>query len=117
MAERKYLSLPNGSLDAANEMFHSDRHGGGSDGGDGMHARVAKLESDVTYIRRDIDELKVDVKSIDSRLSNIENGINSLKSTIKAAGTVVSVVFVFCAYVFGSYVAKIIDALNELVLK
>ncbi|MTI10520.1 hypothetical protein [Curvivirga aplysinae] len=43
----------------------------GGDGGDGMEARVAKLETHVEHIREDIGELKSDVKelrkTIDSR--------------------------------------------------
>lgn len=93
------------------------KRGGGDDGGNDMQVKVARLESDVEYIKRDISELKNDVKSIDSRLSGIETGIKSLKTTLKASAAVVSIVFAFCAYVFGSYVTKILDALNGLVLK
>ncbi|MEX2525804.1 MAG: hypothetical protein WD750_12660 [Gammaproteobacteria bacterium] len=32
------------------------------DGGDGMEARIARLESDVAHIRTDIAEIKVDTK-------------------------------------------------------
>lgn len=91
-----------------------------SDGGGGdnmLEVRVAKLESDVSYIQRDISKLQKDVESIESRLGNIETGIITMKTTIKATGVVVSVVFAFCTYVFGSYVSKILDALNGLVLK
>jgi len=92
--------------------------GGGDGGGENMlEPRVAKLESDVSYIQRDIGLLQKDVKSIDSRLSNIETGISTMKTTIKATGAVITVVFAFCTYIFGSYVSKILDALNGLVLK
>ncbi|MFQ6250441.1 hemolysin XhlA [Yersinia enterocolitica] len=93
------------------------RHGGGSGGGDDMQIKVAKLEAHIEYIRRDIEELKTDVKSIDGRLTTIETGISSLKTTFKATGVIVSLVFAFCVYVFGSYVSKILDVLNGLVLK
>ena len=56
-------------------------------------------------------------RSIDSRLATIETAIGSLKTTIKASAVVITVVFSFCAYIFGNYVAKILDALNGLVLK
>lgn len=95
----------------------SFKHGGNGGGGSMLEARVAKLESDIEYIKRDIAETKSDIKSVDSRLSEIETSIGSAKTTIKASAAVVSVVFVFCAYVFGSYVSKILDALNGLVLK
>lgn len=98
--------------------YVKDRTGGGNGGGSDMiEVRVAKLETDVEYIKRDISEIKNDVKSIDSRLSAIENGIKSIKITLKASGAVVSVIFMFCAYIFGSYVSKILDAVNGLVLK
>lgn len=105
------------SLESSPSNRHTEEFGGGHDGGDGMQARVAKLESDIEYIKRDIAEVKSDVKSIDSRLSTIEANINSAKTTIKASAAVVSVIFAFCAYIFGSYVSKILDALNGLVLK
>ncbi|EOU3145683.1 hemolysin XhlA [Yersinia enterocolitica] len=104
--------------DRHNDEFDTSYHyvsGGG--GGDDMQARVAKIESHIEYIRRDIEELKTDVKSIDGRLTTIETGISSLKTTFKATGIVVSVVFAFCVYVFGSYVSKILEALNGLVFK
>ncbi|HHX7338378.1 TPA: hemolysin XhlA [Enterobacter roggenkampii] len=93
---------------------YSDGNGGG---GNMLEPRVAKLESDVSYIKRDIEALRSDVKSIDSRLSNIETGIATMKTTIKATGAVATVVFAFCTYIFGSYVSKILDAINGLVLK
>jgi hypothetical protein len=97
------------------QPHHANDDGG--DGGDDMLVRVAKLESDVEYIKRDIAEIKSDIKSVDSRLSEIETSIGSAKTTIKASAAVVSVVFAFCAYIFGNYVSKILDALNGLVLK
>lgn len=96
---------------------HDGTYGGGNGGGSDMQARVAKLESDVEYIKRDINDVKSDIKSIDSRLAEIEKAIGSAKTTIKASAAVVSVTFAFCAYIFGSYVSKILDALNELIMK
>ena len=40
-----------------------DNSGGGGDDG-GMEARIAKLESHVEYIRRDLDDVRSDVKAI-----------------------------------------------------
>lgn len=82
-----------------------------------MQGRVARLEADVEYIKRDIAEVKADIKAIDSRLTTIETGIGSIKTTLKATCAVTSIVFAFCVYIFGSYVSKILDALNGLVLK
>ncbi|UMY48054.1 hypothetical protein [Pseudomonas azotoformans] len=59
--------------------FEGDRNGGGDDNGsrnppgppgdDPMEARVAKLETHVEYIRRDLDEVRADVKIIKNRLA------------------------------------------------
>lgn len=92
--------------------------GSGPTGGDGMlEPRVAKLESDVEYIKRDISEIKPDIKSIDGRLSGIENSISSAKTTIKIVGMVVTAGMAFCTYIFGTYISKVLDALNGIVLK
>ncbi|MFG0516895.1 hemolysin XhlA [Kluyvera intermedia] len=96
---------------------HTNRHGSGNGGGDDMQGRVARLEADIEYIKRDIAEVKTDIKAIDSRLTTIETGIGSIKTTLKATCAVISIVFAFCVYIFGSYVSKILDALNGLVLK
>ncbi|HGH4714084.1 TPA: hemolysin XhlA [Enterobacter roggenkampii] len=116
MANSAYLKR---SQPVANEEFnvHTLRYGNGNGGGDDMQSRVARLESDVEYIKRDITEIKSDIKSIDSRLSEIENGVKSMKTTFKASSAILSVVFAFCVYVFGNYASKILDALNGLVLK
>ncbi|WP_233443219.1 hypothetical protein [Enterobacter asburiae] len=46
------------------------QYGGGNGGGNGMlEARVAKLESDVGYIRRDVDELRADVRLINQNMT------------------------------------------------
>lgn len=90
---------------------------GGGGAGDDMDSRVSKIELHIEYIKRDVAELRADVKSIDNRLTKIETGISSLKTTFGFVGLVVSLVFGFCVYIFGSYVSKILDALNGLVFK
>tara|TARA_R100000541_G_scaffold301_32_gene1748 strand:+ start:5573 stop:5875 length:303 start_codon:yes stop_codon:yes gene_type:complete len=47
----------------------TDTGGTNPPGGDGVEARVAKLETHVEYIRRDLDEVLSDVKSIKSRMA------------------------------------------------
>jgi len=47
----------------------SDTGNGNPPGGDNVEARVARLETHIEYIRRDLDEVMVDVKSIKSRLA------------------------------------------------
>lgn len=104
-------------IDEHEGMFHNVPLGNGDGGGGMLEARVAKLESDVSYIKRDIEKLQKDVASIDSRLGGIETGVATMKTTFKATGVAVSAVFTVCAYIFGSYVSKILDAINGLVLK
>jgi hypothetical protein len=43
-----------------------DQHGhtGGGSGGDGMEARIAKLESHVEHIQSDIKDVKLDIREI-----------------------------------------------------
>ncbi|MBY7811640.1 hypothetical protein KW448_08270 [Vibrio fluvialis] len=43
---------------------HFGHKPGNGDGGNGMEARVAKLESDVSHIQRDITDIKSDIKEI-----------------------------------------------------
>ncbi len=47
-----------------------------------MLARVTKLESDVSYIRRDIDELKGDVKSIDRNMTIVLERLENIKDSL-----------------------------------
>ncbi|MCW7197863.1 hypothetical protein OHD55_04050 [Escherichia coli] len=44
--------------------------GSSGSGSDNMPEKVAKLESDVAHIKRDVDELKTDVKAIDKKYDN-----------------------------------------------
>lgn len=97
---------------------------GGDGGGGNMEARVAKLESDVSYIQRDISEIKSDIREIKSgqkilsdRIGDVEQEIKTFKTVIKSTAAIVSVIFIACAAIFGTYATKILDAINELVLK
>lgn len=56
--------------------------GDGNGGGGMLEARVAKLESDVGYIRRDIDELKTDVKSVDRNMIMVLERLESIKESL-----------------------------------
>ncbi len=47
-----------------------------------LEARVAKLESDVSYIRRDVDELKADVKSIDRNMIAVLERLDGIKESL-----------------------------------
>jgi len=65
--------------DRRSARFGGDRNENGDDNGtrtppgppgdDPMEARVAKLETHVEYIRRDLDEVRGDVKIIKNRLA------------------------------------------------
>jgi hypothetical protein len=59
------LSLVKNSVEELDQQ-ESSRYGtpGGPTGGDGMEARVAKLESAVEYIQSDLKEIKADTREI-----------------------------------------------------
>jgi hypothetical protein len=61
---------------------YSGSNGGGNGGGDMLEPRVAKLESDVSYIRRDVNELKIDVKSIDKNMTIVLERLESIKESL-----------------------------------
>lgn len=60
---------------------------GSGDGGDGsmLEPRVARLESDVDYIKRDIGELKVTATSINATLQDIRVSLEGLKTNQQTA--------------------------------
>lgn len=58
------INLPNGNLAASNKIIHDEKYGGGNGGGDDMQARVAKLESDVEYVKNTLKEIKDDIREI-----------------------------------------------------
>jgi len=58
-------------------------HGGGNGGGgDMLEPRVARLESDVSYIRRDIDELKGDFKLVNQNMIIALERLESIKESL-----------------------------------
>lgn len=77
------------SIDLHSPSSHNVENVGGNGGGGNMlEARVAKLESDISYIRRDVDELRVDAKQISQnmtialeRLENIKTSLDKKPST------------------------------------
>lgn len=58
--------------------------GTGNDGGDGLEARVAKLESDVDFIKRDVTEIKSDIKDVKNDITDLKVGMVELKSDISS---------------------------------
>lgn len=62
---------------------HNVENGGGNGGGGNMlEARVAKLESDISYIRRDVDELRVDAKQISQNMSIALERLENIKISL-----------------------------------
>ncbi|MNN36610.1 hypothetical protein D3C81_1505120 [compost metagenome] len=57
-------------------------HTGGSGGGSELEARVAKLESHIEYIRRDIADLKGDAKTIATDVSALKVSAKSAEVTL-----------------------------------
>lgn len=47
-----------------------------------IEARVVNLESDVKYIKRDVDELKADVKSIDRNMAAVLEKLDGIKQSL-----------------------------------
>ncbi|MEI7261296.1 hemolysin XhlA [Pectobacterium carotovorum] len=118
----KFSNKPH--LEQGRKKPHYNDHSDGGDGGGDMESRVAKLESDVghiqstmTDIKQDIRDIKADTKDFDKRLSNIEAEIKSAKNTFKACATVITIVIGVAAYFFESYLGRVLDAVNQLVLK
>ncbi|MFJ5389471.1 hemolysin XhlA [Pectobacterium sp. CHL-2024] len=111
------------AIENNNSKHHDSKHGDGNGGGD-MESRVAKLESDVGHIqstmadiKQDIRDIKADTKDFDRRLSNIEAEIKSAKTTFKACAAVITIIIGVAAYFFESYLGRVLDAVNQLVLK
>lgn len=73
------VSRPDGHIPFTQAYY---QHGGGNGGGGDMQSRVAKLESDVSFIRRDVDELKTDIKSIDRNMTIALEKLNAIKESI-----------------------------------
>lgn len=63
MVERSHISLVP-RIGSGSDKGSSGAHTGNGrpPGGDDLEARVAKLEAHVEYIRRDLDDLKTDVR-------------------------------------------------------
>lgn len=84
------------------------RNGGPSDppGGGEMEARVARLETHVEYIRRDLDDMKADVKEIHSDLTSIKRRM----AYLGGAGFVVAAIF---AWVINNRFDQVVSMLTK----
>lgn len=76
---RSGILLSRGEFLSEQSRFH---YPGVSDGGNMLESRVVKLESDVNYISRDVDELKADVKSIDRNMVTVLEKLDSIKELL-----------------------------------
>lgn len=65
-----------------NDKGSGGGHTGGSGGGSDLEARVAKLESHIEYIRRDIADLKAEAKTIGSDVSGLKVSAKSAEVTL-----------------------------------
>ncbi|HHA1251559.1 TPA: hypothetical protein ACOELP_001014 [Enterobacter hormaechei] len=88
---------------------------------EGFSSTRTEFREDLTKAKGDLvlssNEIKTETKALEKRVSDVESAFSSMKTTIKVSGAVVSAIFIVCTYFFGSYVTKILDALNGLVLK
>ncbi|TFF19119.1 hypothetical protein E3C22_20315 [Jiella endophytica] len=69
MADDNIVQFPDGG---------GPRDAGGAGGGDGMEARVAKLEAGVGHIEQDVSELRTDMKDVRDRLARLEERVSHL---------------------------------------
>lgn len=54
--------------------------GGGSGGGGNMEIRITKLETDVEYIKRDVGEVRTDMRDVRDRMTRLETSVSHLPS-------------------------------------
>lgn len=72
-----------GALDSSLIEPHTPSYDGGNGGGGNMlEARVAKLEADISYIRRDVDELRIDAKSISQNMTIALERLEGIKVSL-----------------------------------
>jgi hypothetical protein len=72
--------------------------GDGGGGGGSMEPRVAKLEANMEYVKRDVGELRLDMRDVRDRVIKIEGDISQLPSKAFVFG-VFGVVTTFLAAV------------------
>ena len=64
-------------------------------GDEDMHARLARLEADMEYVKRDVGELRTDVKGLVSDMSALKERVSHLPTT----GFTVSAVLISLALI------------------
>lgn len=81
-------------------------HTGGNGGGSDLEARVARLETHVEYIRRDLDEMSADLKEVHTDLTSIKRRM----AYLGGAGFVVAVIF---AWVINNRFDQVVSILTK----
>ena len=77
----KLVEIGQAHLQQADDGDTQALHTGGGGGTfDGMEARVAKLEVDMEYIKRDVSELRSDMRDVRDRTVKIESDVSHLPS-------------------------------------
>ncbi|WP_225915613.1 hypothetical protein [Pseudomonas urmiensis] len=89
-----------------NDKNGSSRHTGGNGGGSDLEARVARLETHVEYIRRDLDVMTADLKEVHSDLTSIKRRM----AYLGGAGFVVAAIF---AWVINNRFDEIVKILTK----
>ncbi|WP_340617462.1 hypothetical protein [Xenorhabdus entomophaga] len=93
-------------------------HTGGNGGGGDMEARVAKLESDIAYIKTTMNDMKSDLKTVTGDVSAMNTKIAVIESNYATKADVTSsankiILWVAGAVIFSQLlpaIPKIIDA-------
>lgn len=85
MMKRHLFSVPlDGELVEQSPIKpHNSFSDGDGGGGSMLEVRVAKLESDVSYIRRDVDELRTDVKAISQNITVAIERLDSIRTSLE----------------------------------
>lgn len=73
------------------------RDGGGVGGGQDMNARVTRLEVEFEHVRKDLDEIRSDLKDIKGGLAGLATKANITQNNMIVAALAVAVVGVFVA--------------------
>lgn len=84
----------------------SGSHTGGNGGGSDLEARVARLETHVEYIRRDLDVMTADLKEVHSDLTSIKRRM----AYLGGAGFVVAAIF---AWVINNRFDEVVKILTK----
>src|SRR5579871_3481706 len=64
--------------------MHARTRDSGDDGGDGMEARVAKLEADVDNIKVTLTEIKADIRDMRRTIDGFRDTLDGFRDTIDA---------------------------------